>query len=165
MYDLKNFGIHGPEIVESVGANAKMNEFSAAMGICNLRHVDAEIEKRRRVTERYHERLDGVEGVRLNKVSPDVKPNYAYLPAIFDEEKFGCGRDEVFRVLSEHNIGARKYFYPLTNSFDCFAGRFDPNDTPVALKISRSVLTLPLYADLMTEQVDRICDLIISCKK
>ncbi|MCR5122819.1 MAG: DegT/DnrJ/EryC1/StrS family aminotransferase [Ruminococcus sp.] len=165
MYDLKNFGIHGPEKVESVGANAKMNEFSAAMGICNLRHVDEEIEKRRKVTERYHERLGGVEGVRLNKVSPDVKPNYAYLPAIFDEEKFGCGRDEVFRVLAEHNIGARKYFYPLTNSFDCFSGRFDPNDTPAALKISRSVLTLPLYADLTTEQVDLICDLIISCKK
>ena len=164
IYDLKNFGIHGPEKVESVGANAKMNEFCAAMGICNLRHVDAEIEKRRAVTERYHERLDGVRGIRLNKVGKDVKPNYAYLPAVFDAEQFGCDRDRVFAVLAENNILARKYFYPLTNTFDCFAGRFDPNDTPVALSISKSVLTLPLYADLTTEQVDRICDIIISCK-
>lgn len=164
IYDLKNFGIHGPEKVESVGANAKMNEFCAAMGICNLRHVDAEIEKRRAVTERYHERLDSVKGIRLNKVGKDVKPNYAYLPAVFDAEQFGCDRDRVFAVLAENNILARKYFYPLTNTFDCFAGRFDPNDTPVALSISKSVLTLPLYADLTTEQVDRICDIIISCK-
>lgn len=40
---LKNFGITGPETVEGVGGNAKMNEFQAAMGLCNLRHVDGEI--------------------------------------------------------------------------------------------------------------------------
>lgn len=165
IYDLKNFGIHGPEKVESVGANAKMNEFCAAMGICNLRHVDAEIEKRRRVVERYHQRLDGIDGVRLNKVSSDVKPNYAYLPAVFEPEKFGSDRDEVFAVLAEHSIFARKYFYPLTNTFDCFKGRFDPNETPEALRVSKQVLTLPLYADLTTEQVDLICDIIISCRK
>ena len=165
IYDLKNFGIHGPETVESVGANAKMNEFCAAMGICNLRHVDGEIEKRRAVVERYHERLDGIEGIRLNKVQEGVKANYAYLPALFDEKKFGCGRDEVYKVLADHNIFARKYFYPLTNTFDCFEGRFDPNETPVALEISKQVLTLPLYADLTAEQTDLICDIIVSCKK
>ena len=165
IYDLKNFGIHGPETVESVGANAKMNEFCAAMGICNLRHVDAEIEKRRIVVERYHERLDGIKGIRLNKVGDDVKPNYAYLPAVFDPEVFGSDRDEVFAVLAKHNIFARKYFYPLTNTFDCFKGQFDPNETPEALRISKQILTLPLYADLTTEQVDLICDIIISCRK
>ena len=39
LYELKNFGIHGPEEVPAVGANAKMNEFCAAMGICNLRLI------------------------------------------------------------------------------------------------------------------------------
>ncbi len=165
IYDLKNFGIHGPEIVESVGANAKMNEFCAAMGICNLRHVDEEIAKRKAVVERYHERLDSTDGIMLNKISPDVKPNYAYLPAVFDADRFGSSRDEVFDELAKHNIFARKYFYPLTNTFDCFKGKFDANDTPVALKVSKSVLTLPLYADLTTEQVDVICDIILSCKK
>lgn len=165
IYDLKNFGIHGPEIVESVGANAKMNEFCAAMGLCNLRHVDEEIAKRKAVVERYHERLDNIDGIRLNKVGKDVKPNYAYLPAVFDAEKFGCGRDEVFDELAGHNIFARKYFYPLTNTFECFAGKYDPAETPVALDISKRVLTLPLYADLTAEQVDIICDIIISCKK
>lgn len=38
--DRKNFGIRGPESVEYIGGNAKMNEFQAAMGICNLRHVN-----------------------------------------------------------------------------------------------------------------------------
>ena len=66
--DMKNFGIHGPESVEFVGGNAKMNEFQAAMGLCNLRHLDEEIDKRKKVVERYRERLEGVEGIKLSKI-------------------------------------------------------------------------------------------------
>lgn len=164
LYELKNFGIHGPEEVEAVGANAKMNEFCAAMGLCNLRHVDAEIAKRKTVVERYRERLSGVEGLQLNAEQPGVKSNYAYFPVIFDEKLFGASRNEVFDALAEKGIGARKYFYPLTNTFACFHKRYDVNETPVARRIAKRVLTLPLYADLSLEDVDRICDIILAQK-
>jgi dTDP-4-amino-4,6-dideoxygalactose transaminase len=165
IYNLKNFGIHGPECVDAVGANAKMNEFCAAMGICNLRHVDEEIAKRKAVVERYKSHLDGVEGLKLNPVQSDVQPNYAYFPVVFDEKLFGASRNEVFDKLAENGIGARKYFYPLTNTFECFHGKYDANLTPNALHISKRVLTLPLYADLALEDVDRICKIILSCKR
>lgn len=161
LYDLKNFGIHGPEAVESVGANAKMNEFQAAMGLCNLRHIEGEIAKRKAVVERYRERLENVEGIRLNTVQEYVKPNYAYFPVMFDEKVFGFSRNEISDRLAEQGIFTRKYFYPLTNSFDCFHGRFNVDDTPVALHIANRVLTLPLYANLPLEEVDRICDIIL----
>lgn len=164
LYELKNFGIHGPEEVSAVGANAKMNEFSAAMGICNLRHVDDEIEKRRKVVERYRERLSDVEGIQLNCVQPGVKSNYAYFPIVFEEKQFGASRAEVFDQLAANGIGARKYFYPLTNTFSAFHGKYDVLETPVALHISKRVLTLPLYADLALDEVDKICDIILSCK-
>ncbi len=165
IYQLKNFGIHGPECVDGIGANAKMNEFCAAMGICNLRHIDEEIAKRKAVAERYMERLSDIEGIQLNPVQEDVKPNYAYFPVVFDEKEFGANRDQVFDALAEEGIGARKYFYPLTNTYDCYHDRFDPNQTPVALQISKRVLTLPMYADLALEDVDRICDIILNCRK
>ncbi|MCI8372581.1 MAG: DegT/DnrJ/EryC1/StrS family aminotransferase [Lachnospiraceae bacterium] len=165
LYNLKNFGIRGPEVVESVGANAKMNEFQAAMGLCNLRHVEMEIAKRRKVTEHYRENLKGIDGIRLNVVQKDVEPNYAYFPVVFDEKAFGASRNEVFFALDKQEISARKYFHPLTNTFDCFHGKFDVNRTPTALHISRRVLTLPLYADLAVEDVDRICEVIRSCKR
>jgi dTDP-4-amino-4,6-dideoxygalactose transaminase len=165
LYELKNFGIHGPEEVSAVGANAKMNEFCAAMGICNLRHVDEEIAKRKVVVERYRERLEGVEGIQLSAVQKDVKSNYAYFPVIFEEKQFGASRAEVFDKLVEHGIGARKYFYPLTNTFSAFHGQYDVLETPVALHISKRVLTLPLYADLPLEDVDRICDLILGMRQ
>lgn len=165
LYRLKNFGIRGPEIVDGVGANAKMNEFCAAMGLCNLKHVDEEIEKRKAVVERYKDYLDDVEGIQINPIQDDVVPNYAYFPVILDEKIFGSSRNEVFDKLGQDGVGARKYFYPLTNTFDCFHGKYDSNQTPVALHISKRVLTLPLYADLALEDVDRICEIILSCKK
>ncbi len=160
--DLKNFGIHGPEEVPFVGGNAKMNEFCAAMGLCNLRHLDEWLEQRRAVVEHYRARLGGVPGLRLNCVQEGVESNYAYFPVVFDG--FRLDRDAVFDRLAAENIIARKYFYPITNSFDCYKGRpgFDPAATPVARYIGDRVLTLPLYAELAHEDVDRICDIILA---
>ena len=136
--DLKNFGIHDEETVAYVGGNAKMNEFCAAMGLCNLRHLQE-----------------------LNAHPAEIQPNYAYYPVVFDG--FRLNRDEVFARLSENGIIPRKYFYPLTSAFACYAGKagFDPAKTPVAAHVAERVLTLPMYADLPIETVDRICDLIL----
>lgn len=85
LYRLKNFGIQGPEVVDGIGANAKLNEFCAAMGICNLRHVDECIAKRKRIVSHYCKRLEGIAGLRLNSIQENVKSNYAYFPVVFDE--------------------------------------------------------------------------------
>jgi len=165
LYDLKNFGIHGPEEVSAVGANAKMNEFCAAMGLCNLRHIHDEISKRQTVAARYRSHLEGVEGLQLNAVQPEVESNYAYFPVVFHEQVFGANRDQVYDALAVHDIHTRKYFYPLTNTYSAFHGKYNALETPVALQISKRVLTLPMYADLALEDVDRICEIILSGRK
>lgn len=162
---LKNFGLAGQEDAKEIGTNAKLDEFRAAMGLCNLRHVDGEIARRERVAQRYRERLEGVSGLQINPVQKNVQRNFAYFPLVFHEKAFGADRDTVVHKLTEKGIHARKYFYPLTSEFTCHKGRFEPEETPVALETSRKVLTLPLYADLDLEDVDRICGIILSCKK
>ncbi|MGL4873187.1 MAG: DegT/DnrJ/EryC1/StrS family aminotransferase, partial [Clostridium sp.] len=160
LYDIKNFGITGPESVEYVGGNAKMNEFQAAMGICNLKHIAREMSKRKKVVERYKENLKDVDGIKIVKEQSGVESNYAYFPVVFDN--FKLTRDEVFKKLQDNNIIARKYFYPLTNSYECYKERFHCEETPIAEKISNKVLTLPLYADLELDTVDEICKLILT---
>lgn len=161
LYDMKNFGIRGPERVVFVGGNAKMSEFQAAMGICNLRHVDEEIRKRGAVADRYRRRLAGVKGIRLIAWQENVKTNYAYFPVVFDGYKYT--RDQIFEKLAAQGIVARKYFYPLTNSYECYKdlSTAGAEKTPVAKYIAERVLTLPMYADLALEDVDRICDIIL----
>ena len=160
--DIKNFGITGPDDIKYIAGNAKMNEFQAAMGICNLRHVDNEIAKRKVIVERYRQRLSKIDGIKICKPQENVKSNYSYFPVVFDGYKLN--RDEIFEKLKEENIIARKYFYPLTNSFECYKERFKINETPVARYIADRVLTLPLYADLDLADVDKICDIILNSK-
>ena len=157
---LKNFGITGPETTEDIGMNAKMNEFQAAMGICNLRHIDGEIKKRKRIVEEYRKRLYNIKGIKLAKIQENVESNYAYFPVVFEDE-FGKTRDEVMEELAKNNIFTRKYFYPLTTDFECYNTNYDSKETPIAKYISDRVLTLPLFADLSIEKVNEICDIIL----
>ena len=106
-----------------------------------------------------YEYLSGVKGIKLMEVQPDVLPNYAYYAVLFDEDEFGESRDAVCERLKANEIYARKYFYPAVNEMDCYE---NANKTPVAARISRQVLTLPMYADLSIEDVDRICDVVLN---
>lgn len=165
LYRLKNFGIKNDEIVDGIGANAKMNEFSAAMGLCNLRHIENKIEEREIIVKRYRELLRGVSGIQLNIEKEDIESNYAYFPIVVHEKEFGSSRNEVATRLQEQNIFPRKYFYPLTNTFECYHDMYDVEKTPIALHISKRILTLPLYPGLALGDVERICKIILDCKK
>lgn len=159
--DIKDFGLCNHESASCVGGNAKMNEFQAAMGICNLRHLDREITKRKMVVDRYRKNLNGVPGIKLCEPQKDVTPNYAYFPVVFDG--FKKTRNDVFEELKQHDIIARKYFYPLVNDMECYSEYPSAcsDKTPVAKHIADRVLTLPLYADLSMEDVDKICKIIL----
>ena len=157
----RNFGIVDEEHVEYPGGNAKLNEFAAAMGICNLRHVDEEIAKRKAASERYWELLGGVPGLQLYRPAADITPNYAYMPIVIDPEVFGATRDEVSAALAQEGISARRYFYPLTSEYGCYGGGSSAEVTPIAHRVSRNVLTLPMFADMSIETVDRICGIIV----
>lgn len=156
---LKNFGIRDEETVELVGGNGKMNEFQAAMGLCNLRHIGQEMEKRKKLYLRYRENLSGHRGIRFCPEPAGLTRNYSYMPVAFDGSF--KSRDQVMAQLLEENIHPRKYFYPCINAYQCYRDRFSPEATPVALKVSGEILTLPLYADLSLETVDEICRVIL----
>ena len=158
---IRQFGMYGKEDAEMLGTNAKMTEFHAAMGLCNLRHVLEEIDKRKMAYERYIERLTGVEGIYICPQKENVSYNYAYFPVRFNEEIFGKSRDQMANELIQNGIVPRKYFYPLTSDFTIIKEKFVVQDTPIAGKIADEILTLPLYAGLSEEEVDRICDIVM----
>jgi len=158
LYQLKNFGIMDQEVVEYVGGNAKMNEFQAAMGLCNLKHIDELIEARKQLYELYKDRLGDSKKVTFLEHKDNIRYNYAYMPVLFEDKK---ERDKVFADLASKNIMARKYFYPCINAYDCYKDKFDENATPVAKQASERVLTLPIYPDLETEVIDEIARIIL----
>ncbi len=158
--DLKNFGIHNAETVAAVGANAKMNEFAAAMGLCNLKRVDEMISLRGEADHHYRKMLSDIPGIRLNVVQPNVEPNYAYFPILINPDEYGHNRDFVFDKLAENNIYARKYFYPIVADFDCYKNVLPQYDVDIARRVGNNILTLPLYPTLEKDVIEKICKII-----
>jgi dTDP-4-amino-4,6-dideoxygalactose transaminase len=154
---LRDFGLcPGGFEADQIGTNAKLSEFHAAMGLCNLRRIDEEIAKRKAISEQYDKRLSGVDGLRLFPNLDALKRNYAYYPIVI-QEAFNKNRDDIAEELQKNGVMARKYFYPLTSAFTCYKGVYSPGETPIAEDMANRVLCLPLYAD-MTE-----CDVEIAC--
>jgi len=156
---LRNHGIKSEEEVVLPGTNAKMNEFQAAMGLCNLEEVDEKIRLRKKIYEHYKERLSDMP-VKFQKLIAS-KYNYIYMPVCFENSK---KRDEVYSELIKNEIKPRKYFYPLTVSFDYFkqegTNLVEKYGLKVASDIASRVLCLPLYPDLEMEAVDNITSII-----
>jgi dTDP-4-amino-4,6-dideoxygalactose transaminase len=152
-----NHGIKSEDEFILPGTNAKMNEFQAAMGLCNLKYFDEKIKKRKMIYEYYKEKLGDMD-VEFQKVIAS-KYNYAYMPVLFKSKNM---RDKVYEELLKNGIKSRKYFYPLTTSMAHFrhldlAAKYG---LKVASEISSRVLCLPLYADLDLESVDRVVEII-----
>ncbi len=159
LYNLKNFGIRGEEHVVEVGANAKMNEFAAIMGLCNLKHISEMLEKRRKLWMHYQQNLSVIQGIRFLKNNPLVESNYAYFPIIL-EDTYRIDRDGLFQLLREHNIYSRKYFYPIIPDQECYKEKYKQIDLPVARDLSNRVLVLPFYAELEEEIIDKILEIL-----
>lgn len=159
LLDLKDFGIHGPELVTAVGANAKMNEFCAVMGLCNLRHLSEAMDRRRKSEENYQQLLSDCKGVRFLDRCHDATKNYAYLPIIVEDE-YPLSRDELVEKLAENNIYVRKYFYPITADQACFKNKYRNNDLKTARNLSNRVITLPMYEDLSVEDIKSITGVV-----
>ena len=159
MHDLKDFGIRDEEVTASVGANGKMSEFSAIMGLCNLVHFEDALKARKWAFERYVRGLKGVKGIRIPNPDIEASSNYAYFP-IFVEDEYGISRDELHEKLASNNIFARKYFYPLTADQVCFKNRYMKADLRIARRLSNRVMVLPLYEEIKKEQVDEIIAIV-----
>ncbi|MCI5779176.1 MAG: DegT/DnrJ/EryC1/StrS family aminotransferase [Lentisphaeria bacterium] len=147
---LKNFGFANEVTVVAPGTNGKMDEFRAAYGLLQLEIVDGEIAKRRKVAEFYREGLKNVPGIRVLQDISGVKHNYAYFPVEVDAKQYGMTRDELYDKLKRENIYSRRYFYPLCSDVPTY--RSLPSATaenlPVATKVAKEILCLPMYAGL-----------------
>jgi len=156
---LKNFGFADEVTVVATGINGKMNEFSASLGILQLKYIDRFLRRRRDIAKIYCERLSAVPGVRiLLKDQGDLAANFSYFPVII-EPTFHSSRDQLYDRLKKNAVHARRYFYPLISDFPMYRtlSSVMENDLSVARAASDTVLCLPIYPDLTDEQVEYVC--------
>lgn len=160
---LRNFGIRGDSVAEP-GTNGKLNELQAAVGILVLKKVEAEIEKRKEITNLYRRLLGDIPGIMVGRDMAGVSYNYPYFVIRVDKNEYGLSRNELFEKLKEYNIVPRKYFYPLCSDFPCYKDlpSASGSNLPVAKRISDTVLALPLHGRIPDSDVEKICRIIKS---
>lgn len=159
LYNLKNFGIRGEETVVSVGANAKMNEFCAIMGLCNLRNLSSVISDRKTTFEKYKKQVQGIRGLRLFEISSEIVRNYGYFPVVVEDD-YKWTRDELYNALKEQDIFSRKYFYPLTVNQVCYSGIYNGGNLMCANELSEKILVLPFYEGFSNEDMERVVSVL-----
>lgn len=160
---LKNFGFKNEVEVVMPGTNAKLNELQSLMGSLVLTHLGEIIHKRKEISELYRSRLQEIPGILLPPPpSIDTTYNYAYLPIEIDELEFGMNRDALYNKLKEFNVFTRRYFYPLICEYACYRGVSVKDPLTVARRVSKRILTLPIYDTLELSEVAAICDIIQS---
>lgn len=162
---ITNFGLDTGYNASYIGTNGKMNEFQAAMGICNLKKVDENIQARKYVYKKYMELLSDVKGIVLPKIKEATKGNYSYFPIQVDKASYGISKNKLMELLNSNGIYPREYFYPLINEFDAYKGFGTVKDTPIAKQISERILCLPMYSSLTDKDIERICTIIVESNK
>jgi dTDP-4-amino-4,6-dideoxygalactose transaminase len=158
---LKNFGHAGEVTVVAPGINGKMHEFSAALGLLQLKHIDRALAKRQQIDATYRKLLAGVKGVRCLGGSGEKVANYAYFPILLDPE-YPVSRDALYQKFRANNIFVRRYFYPLIADFPMYRGlpSSHRDNLPVAASATERVICLPIFPDLDLDSVERIVGLI-----
>lgn len=158
---LKNFGFVDETIVVAPGINGKMSEFNAALGLLQLKGVDAALRKRKAIDAQYRDGLGGVQGIHCLSAAPEETANYGYFPILVRPE-YPLNRDALYRKLRDNGVYARRYFYPLISDFPMYQGlpSAAQSNLPVARKAASEVICLPIYAALLPEQVDAVIELL-----
>ncbi|CAB3791531.1 dTDP-4-amino-4,6-dideoxy-D-glucose aminotransferase VioA [Paraburkholderia caffeinilytica] len=161
---LKNFGFVDEVTVVASGINGKMSEINAAFGLLQLQYIDDALARRAQIDAIYRERLRDIRGIRCLPKAGEKVANHSYFPILVGPE-FPISRDALYQKFRDHNIYARRYFYPLISDFPIYRGlpSASRDNLPVAHAAAQQVLCLPIFPALTDGMLERIIGLIADC--
>ena len=164
--NLKNFGFVNETTVVAAGINGKMNEFSAALGLLQLKHIDKALARRQEIDHRYRQLLSNVPGITCVGGVGQAVANYSYFPVLVEKD-YSISRDALYQCLKDRNIYGRRYFYPLISNFPMYRSlpSAQRSNLPVANQMADRVLCLPIYPALTDSEVESIVAAIMDASR
>jgi dTDP-4-amino-4,6-dideoxygalactose transaminase len=159
---MKNFGFTGYDQVEYLGVNGKMNEVSAAMGLTNLESMDRFVSINRSNYYRYRDHLAGIPGLSVISYDESERCNFQYIVVEWDDGPSGTSRNEMVARLHEHQIIARRYFYPGCHRMEPYRTLFPDVGTrlPNTERLAERLFCLPTGSSVRASDIEMVCDTI-----
>ncbi|RUM44163.1 MAG: DegT/DnrJ/EryC1/StrS family aminotransferase [Hydrogenimonas sp.] len=145
---IRNHGSGGPDSVAMLGINGKMNEISAAMGLCMLDEESSIQNDRAMSHEFYQEALQDY--VQLQKRNPEASQSLTYFPIVFQSHE---EMDQVRKALYEKEIAARQYFYPSLDTIPFVEKRMP---MPRSQDLANRILVIPMHSGVESLVVQTI---------
>lgn len=152
-YLLCNFGISDVDKIDSIGINAKLNEFSAAMGLCILDDIENILEERAEIAYRYTSRLENY--LDLQQTETDSRLNHSYYPVALRNEQ------QLLRIrtaLNHRDINPRRYFYPSLDTLEYLQPQTPQCESRA---LSERVLCLPIYPGLQKSDQEKVINTLL----
>lgn len=154
MRRIRFFGFENHADIVEDGFNGKMTEVNSAVGLANLRYMDAALADRKHKYMLYKDILSANKTLIFQKINND-SCNYSYFPIVFKDEATVL---RVIEHLQAHKVFPRRYFYPSVNTFTKLVP-YVP--MPKSENLASRILCLPLYYTLPKVQVERIAKLVL----
>lgn len=159
---MRNFGFQGFDNVVYLGANGKMSEVCAAMGLTNLEAMDEIVAINRRNYEAYRAGLESVDGISVIRYEPTEKNNYQYVVIEVDPDVCRRTRDEIVDALHAENVIARKYFWPGCHRMEPYRSTQPEawRNLPETERISAQVIVMPTGQAVDEKTVVNVCRMV-----
>ena len=147
--------------VVETGFKCNMMDLQAALGIHQLRRVEANWKRREEIWNQYNEAFAELP-VRLPAdPEPDTRHAYHLYTLLINEETCGISRDQFLETMTAHNIGVGVHYLSIPEH-PVYQEKFgwQPADYPNAMRIGRQTISLPLSAKLSDEEVLRVIETV-----
>jgi len=141
----------------SIGYNWRMSSMTAALGLSQFDKLDRIIQLRRRHARFYVLKLKKINEIKL----PDEPKDHLHVYQLFTIQlKNNLIRNELQKFLASRGIMTKVFFEPIHLSKFYRKSGFGKKSLPNTEKISQTVLSLPIFPGLKSEEIRHVCDSI-----
>ena len=140
-----------------LGFNYRLTDIACALGISQLKKLEANLARRREIAAQYSSTLRTISGVLVPKVRPDVKPAWHLYPIRVNAAQLNAGRAQIFQALRAENIGVNVHYVPV-HLHPYYRERFGyrGGEYPVAEGAYEQLISLPMFHGMSDQDVQDV---------
>jgi len=141
----------------ALGYNYRVPDFACALGLSQLRKLDANLARRREIAARYTAAFRDMTGILVPTVRKQVNPAWHLYPIRLDLGRLSANRGQIFRALRAENIGVNVHYIPV-HLHPYYRERFGfkRGDFPVAESGYEALISLPMFHGMMDQDVEDV---------
>lgn len=156
----RSYRVHGASKkyhYNHIGYNSRLDTLQAAILEIKLKYIDEAIKKREDIAKLYIERLSQCEYISIPKIKGNQKGVYYVFNILVQN------RDGLAEYLKKNEIGYSIYYPMPLHMQKCFSYLgYKQGDFPVAEKVCKEIIALPIYPEITRDEVELVCESILN---